>query len=153
MPRLELCCLPSVQVVVDDRPLSAFRSLNERALLVYLAIEAERPLPREALAGLLWPDAPETVARRNLNQTLLNLRAALGDREAALPLLLATRQPLQLNPAAETWVDVNAIVAHLAFVEAHPHADATACRACMERLRQAVGHYRGAFLREFAPLG
>src|SRR5262249_45672812 len=37
-----------------------------------------------------------------------------------------------------------------AAVEAHRHADATACTECMERLRQAVGHYHGAFLREFA---
>src|SRR5262245_53882030 len=127
MPRLHLSCLPSVQVVVEGRPVGAFRSVNERALLVYLTVEHQRPHPRELLAGLLWPDASEAVARRNLNQTLLNLRAALGDRDAALPLVLATRQTLQLNWAADIFVDVNAIVAHLAFVEKHPHADATAC--------------------------
>ncbi len=125
MPRLELSCLPSIQVVVDGRPLTAFRSLNERALLVYLAVEHERPHPRETLAGLLWPDASESVARRNLNQTLLNLRAALGDRDAALPLVLATRQTLQLNPVADIWVDVQAIAAHLAVVKAHPHPNAS----------------------------
>src|SRR5262245_41966652 len=153
MPRLQLSCLPSVQVAVDDQPVSGFRTLNERALLIYLAVEQDRPHPRETLAGLLWPDASETVARRNLNQALLTLRAALGDRDAAQPFLLAARQTLQLNPAADIWVDVNVIAADLAFVERHPHADASGCAACMERLREAVGQYRGAFLREFARVG
>src|SRR5262245_54393518 len=79
MASLRLACLPAVQVVRDGRPVTTFRSVSERALLVYLAVEGQRPHDRAALAGLLWPDAPEPVARRNLNQTLFNLRGALGD--------------------------------------------------------------------------
>src|SRR5262249_8506797 len=146
---LRLACLPAVQVVRDGRPVTTFRSVSERALLVYLAVEGQRPHDRAALAGLLWPDAPEPVARRNLNQTLFNLRGALGDPAAAVPLLRVTRQTLQWNSAAGAEVDVGTLLAHLEAVEAHPHPDpagVAGCPACLGRLRVAADAYRGPFL-------
>ncbi|MEJ7653003.1 MAG: hypothetical protein WKH64_06505 [Chloroflexia bacterium] len=153
MSRLQLSCLPSIQAAVDGRPVTAFRTVTERALLAYLAVEGERPHARTTLAGLLWPDSPEHVAKRNLNQTLLNLRLALGDRDAEIPFLLVTRGTLQLNPAADASVDVVEIVGRLAAVEAHPHPDLSDCPECLERLRTAVRAYRGPFLGEFSGPG
>ena len=46
------------------------------ALLVYLAVESERPHRRESLVGLLWPDYAERSARANLRHSLANLRSA-----------------------------------------------------------------------------
>ena len=43
-------------------PVTAFASNKVRALLAYLAVEADRPHRREALAGLLWPEQPEAKA-------------------------------------------------------------------------------------------
>ena len=74
MSRLRVACLPAVVVERGGCPVVGFRSVGERALLVYLAVEEDRPHQRAALAGLLWPDAPEATARRNLTQTLLGLR-------------------------------------------------------------------------------
>ena len=51
-----------------------------RALLAYLAVEADRPHPREMLAGLFWPDWPEPFALANLRYALANLRESIGDR-------------------------------------------------------------------------
>ena len=82
---LRLMCLPAVEVLRDGRPVAGFRSVAERALLVYLAVEGGRPHDRAALAGLLWPDAPAEVARHNLSQTVLGLRTALGDRDPGDP--------------------------------------------------------------------
>lgn len=49
-----------------------------QALLAYLALESRRAHPRDALANLLWPDAPEANARATLRQTLSLLNKALG---------------------------------------------------------------------------
>jgi DNA-binding SARP family transcriptional activator len=51
-----------------------------RALLAYLALHAGRPLPRGALAALLWPEAAEEPARASLRQALASIRRALGER-------------------------------------------------------------------------
>jgi hypothetical protein len=72
-------------VTLDGEPATAFESDKVRALLAYLAVEADRPHRREKLIGLLWPDWPERSARQNLSQALCNLRAAIGDRDADLP--------------------------------------------------------------------
>ena len=85
MSGLRITCLPAVAVERDGRPVAALRGATERALLVYLAVEGDRAHPRGALAGLLWPEAPEATARRNLSQTLLTLRAALGEAAAPAP--------------------------------------------------------------------
>jgi len=45
-----------------------------RALLGYLAVNADRPQPRERLMALLWSSFGEKQARHNLNQALLSLR-------------------------------------------------------------------------------
>jgi DNA-binding SARP family transcriptional activator len=45
-----------------------------RALLGYLAINAERPQPRERLMALLWSDRGEKQARQSLNHALRAIR-------------------------------------------------------------------------------
>ncbi|MDQ2806008.1 MAG: hypothetical protein M3Z04_03670 [Chloroflexota bacterium] len=51
--------------------MQGFRSSRAQALLIYLAVEAERAHRREHLMALFWPDAPDRVARANLRATLL----------------------------------------------------------------------------------
>lgn len=53
----------------------AFRSITVQALLIYLAAENENgPRRREALSELIWPGMPPASARKNLRQTLYELR-------------------------------------------------------------------------------
>ncbi len=44
------------------------------ALLAYLAVNADRPQPRETLVGLLWGDRGDQQARRSLTQALVSIR-------------------------------------------------------------------------------
>jgi DNA-binding SARP family transcriptional activator len=75
--RLTLTLLGNFQARVDDGP--ALRlSLKTRALLTYLALPAGRAYSRQALTGLLWPDADEAHARQSLRQALFGLRRRLG---------------------------------------------------------------------------
>lgn len=49
------------------------------ALLIYLVVEgARRPVPREHLLALFWPESDEEHARNALSQALYHLRQALG---------------------------------------------------------------------------
>ena len=136
MARLSLSLLGSFQVTLDGKLVTGFESDRVRALLAYLAVEADRSHRRDALAGLLWPDWPDRSALTNLRNALSNLRKVIGDRESASPVLLVSRETLQFNPAGDSWVDAQAFRALAA-------ADQLA-----SRLEEAVALYRGAFLED-----
>jgi DNA-binding SARP family transcriptional activator len=105
MTILTLTLLCTFAVRRDDVPLTRFRSDKVRALLAYLAVEADRTHPRGSLAALFWPDQSEELALKNLSQTLTRLREAIGDAQSKPPFLLATRQSVQWNPNSSTQLD------------------------------------------------
>ena len=145
MAQLSISLLGNVTVAVAGQPVRHFRSEKVLALLIYLAVEAEQPHRRSALAGLLWPDHPEREARHNLSQSLLRLRQAIKDQEATPSVLLATRQTIQLNPISDHWLDVTAFLGYLktATAGAENHSPD------LQAMRQAVELYRGDFLSHF----
>ena len=61
MARLSLSLLGPFQVTLDREPVTSLESNKVRALLAYLAVEADRPHRRQSLVGLLWPDRPEAA--------------------------------------------------------------------------------------------
>jgi DNA-binding SARP family transcriptional activator len=134
MSRLEIATLGPPEIRLEGASLAGLASNKVRALLVYLAVESGRAHRRESLAGLLWPDYPERSARTNLSNALSNLRTALGDRDAAHPLLDVSRDTIQLNRGGRGCVD------------------AVAFAACLERgqWQEAARAYRGPFLEGFS---
>ncbi len=148
MAHLSLSLLGPFQVMLGGRPVTGFKSNKVRALLAYLAVEADRLHRRETLAGLLWPDWPDRDALSNLRYALFDLRKVIRDRrraddsDAEEPFLLVTRDTLRFNKASDHWLDVAAFTQ---MVEAD-QADASV----IDRLEQAVSLYRGGFLEGFS---
>lgn len=143
MTRLSILSLGPLQITLGDSPAAGFDSDKARALLAYLAIEADRPHPRESLAGLFWPEYPEERARQSLSQALSNVRQIIGDRDSRqpTPFLDVTRQALRFNRASDYWLDVErfTVLPNLRAKISDPHQT-------MRRLEEAVAVYRGAFL-------
>lgn len=151
MAWLSLSLLGPVRVALASRPLSSSPYDRLHALLAYLAVESDRPHRREALADLFWPDLPVEAARHNLRQLLFTLRRALGDPEAAVPFLLAGRETVRFNRTGDYRLDVEAFAAPLPVCA--PAQSREGCRACLERMEQAAGLYRGPFMEQFALAG
>src|SRR5687768_11441880 len=109
MPKLVIELLGPLVVTKDGQPLT-FSYEKVRALLAYLAVESGPTAPgrggisRARLAGLLWPDQPNTVAQDSLRQALSRLRSLLDDREALPPFLLVERDTIQLNRAGSIQI-------------------------------------------------
>ncbi len=143
MARLAILSLGPLQITLGDNPVTGFDSDKARALLAYLAIEADRPHLRESLAGLLWPEFPEERARQSLSQALSNVRNVIGDRDGhpSIPFLNVTRQALHFNRASDYWLDVERFTA-LPKVRDHTPDPQQALR----QLEEAAAVYRGAFL-------
>ncbi|CAN5381835.1 BTAD domain-containing putative transcriptional regulator [soil metagenome] len=150
MAHLEISLLGTVQVTRGGQPTSGFGYDKVRALLAYLAVEADRPHRRETLSGLLWPDQPDDKARHSLRQALNTLRRAIGDHDARPPILLITRDMVQLNPAADVHLDVTTFGTLLDSIDACDEHGPLLCVRCLQRLEGAVRLYRGDFLAGFS---
>lgn len=145
MSELQIVCLGDFQVTIDGTPLTAFQTDKSRALLAYLAIE-DQVHQRTTLAQFLWPGYGEENARNSLRQTLHQLRQSLQTTEADPPWLALTRQTVQINPAANIYIDVVTFKRLLAACTTHLHTEIATCATCLAQLRQAVDLYHGDFL-------
>lgn len=149
MTRLSVLLLGPLQVTLNGQTVTGFETEKARALLAYLATEANRPHRREFLAELLWPERPPGAAQANLRHTLVGLRRAICDpsaapgsaHQAAPPFLLITRTTIQLNRAGDVYTDTAAFTALLG-VSAPKNLPVLAA------WEEAVGLYRGAFLED-----
>lgn len=115
----------SVRLGDSGQPLH-FETRTVEALLVYLACHP-RPVGRDILAELLWPERSQEQARANLSVAIHRLRRQLA------PYLLVNRQTLALHPDAMLEVDA-----------AQFDADLNA-----GRLGAAIAWYDGDFLDGF----
>ena len=139
--------LGTFQVLQDGRAVTAFRTDKIRALLAYLALEADRPQRRETLAALFWPEMADGNALYNLRLSLHRLRQTIGDGARALQV---DRQAVSLGLDG-VWVDVLTFEQALAEAAQHNHPQGEACPACIALLDTAVTLYRGDLLPGFFP--
>lgn len=145
MAKLVLAFLGPFHVTLDGRAVTRFGTDKTRALLAYLALEAEHAHRRETLAAILWPDQADAAARHSLRQALVRLRGALGDGDACL---LATPATLAFDRTSDYALDVNEFTALIHACQHHPHSAVSVCAACSARLRRAVALYRGELLTD-----
>lgn len=75
-PRVRLALHAYPQVSIDGRP-APLKLKRGLALLAYLSVRA-RPVGRDALAALLWPDAPAGLGRGRLRRVVHELQGTLG---------------------------------------------------------------------------
>ena len=105
MSKLAVRLLGGYRVELDGQPVYDFETDKARALFAFLVVEADRPHRREALASLLWPDRPDSVARTNLRQALARVRRALSDYTPPF-FLFVTPTDVQFNTASDYMLDV-----------------------------------------------
>jgi DNA-binding SARP family transcriptional activator len=130
MATLDIRLLGELSIHRDGVPLTALKSKKGLALMCYLVVTG-RTYARPALAGLFWPDFPETNALLNLRKTLHLLKQHLA------PFVLISRQTIALNQAASIWLDVSEFEAR------------TVGQPEVAQLRAAAALYRGDFLGDF----
>jgi DNA-binding SARP family transcriptional activator len=157
---LSLSFFGGFDVTLDGQPVAGLKSDKVRALLAYLAVEANRPHRREALAGLLWPESSDTAAFNSLRNALANLRQALGDARAVPPFLAISRDAIRFNPDADCWLDVVEFERQIAngksqmangkWQMADGKSGISQAQSAICNLQSAIALYRGPFLAGFS---
>jgi DNA-binding SARP family transcriptional activator/predicted ATPase len=134
--RLSISVLGAPAITLEGVPVRGIVSRKAAALVYYLAATA-RPHTRDALGGLLWGEASEAQAQKNLRDVISNLRRLLG------PYLAITRETLSFPPDAGL-VDSRRFEALLGAV----HRPRDACE--LAPLHDALALYHGDFLSGFS---
>ncbi|GAC1415491.1 MAG: BTAD domain-containing putative transcriptional regulator [Candidatus Velthaea sp.] len=124
-------------------------------ILALLALRHERPVPRSALAALLWPEVTDEEARTNLRRHLYLIVRTLPAEAHAL---LLTKGSAQWNPGARITCDVIEFL--IAAGSADRHSEAARLYAgelcagivdeALEPLRAELNALHDALLRNLA---
>lgn len=147
MPHLRVSLLGSFRASLDGEPVTGFLSNKVRALLAYLMVEGDRPHSRDGLAGLLWPESPDQMARGSLRAALANLRKVIQDEQANPHFLKKNVHSIRFNPESDHWLDLgvfqNLSAGHIS------EEDSASYQSQINRLEQAVKLCHGGFMEGF----
>jgi DNA-binding SARP family transcriptional activator len=145
MTRLKIRLFGQVSVQRDGEPVSGL-STRTLELLCYLLLHRERGHTREALAGLFWPDAPDSLSKKYLRQAIWRLGSALASpagpaHAESNQLLIVHPDWIRVNMAAAWWLDVAAFEQAYDLHRDTPGEDLTDSQA--QALEAATVLYRG----------
>jgi DNA-binding SARP family transcriptional activator len=105
---LHVHLLGTFRLLDGEAPVKGFDQARLQELLAYLLLHRERPVPRQQLAFLFWPDSTEEQARTNLRNLWHRLRRALPGADR---FLTTDELTVQWRDACACWLDVAAFEA------------------------------------------
>lgn len=134
--------LGGFQVVTGAERITRFRTRQTTSLFAYLALHRGKPISREVLAEMFWPDAPDLEkARASLSVAISSLRAQLEKGQASKILQVSPRSLGVFAHAVD--LDVDAFERAL---EAIPSENTSETIQALER---ALTLFKGTFLPGF----
>jgi DNA-binding SARP family transcriptional activator len=97
--------LGPLDLTVAGNRVLRWNSLKARTVFQYLVVQIGRPVRREVLMELMWPDHSVGSARNNLNAALYSLRNTLDQRGSRVPYILYKDGCYLPNPELMWWID------------------------------------------------
>jgi DNA-binding SARP family transcriptional activator len=122
-------------------------SLKARAIFQYLLLQQGRPIRREVLMELEWPEHSHNSARNNLNVALYNLRNTL-DVKGIAHAILHKEGCYLLNPALTFWLDRNEFLSLIH--DAQRARQIGGIQQAIATSRSAIQLYRGPLFEDDA---
>ena len=136
---MEVYLLGQFQVKVNREGITSLNHPRLRELLAYLLLQRGKPVSRQQVAFLFWPDSNEDQARTNLRNLLYRLRRALPASDYFLAI---TETSIQWRSDSSFRLDVAEFESAVTQAESDQLAD----RA--KSLAQAAALYGGDLLPE-----
>src|SRR5215468_2465442 len=148
MPEADVTALilGPLDLSVAGRHVVRWNSLKARAVFQYLLIHRGRPVRRDVLMDLQWPNHTYTAARNNLNVALYSLRNTLEGPWQGLQPILYQDGCYVLNSEVKWWIDRDEFLAtlrkaNLDRVSDHPIT-------AISHYQKAVELYRGLLFED-----
>ncbi|MGY0196663.1 AfsR/SARP family transcriptional regulator [Leptothrix sp. BB-4] len=108
LPQLTVHMLDGLQLRIGDQRVLDLPHGKARSLLRVLLLQRRRPMSRQRLCSLLWPEADPAGARNSLHVTLHRLRRAVGDAG----LIRHGDEGYQIVAPGDVWLDAEQFVLH-----------------------------------------
>jgi DNA-binding SARP family transcriptional activator/tetratricopeptide (TPR) repeat protein len=140
-PSLTIHLLGGFRLTAEQEPVTGLERPRLQELLAYLLLQRDRPLPRQHLAFLFWPDSTEKQALTNLRNLWYRLRQTLPHADRCLTADDLTMQWLADAPCR---LDVAVFENHLAQAQTAVNDNER-----LHHLEQAVAQYGGDLLPGF----
>lgn len=145
-PALAVYCLGPLRVYQNDRLLTEWTGLKGQLILKRLIANPHKPIAKDILMDLFWPDADPESARRNLHQAIYSLRQALKIEQSDFQHILFENDAYFLNPRIHLWLDYEEFKQH---AQAGRRLEAEGqLSAAITAYGIAEGLYLGDFLEE-----
>lgn len=139
-------CLGSFWVYLNEQPVLDWPSSKGKSVFQYLVTHRERPVVKEVLMELFWPEAAPEAARNNLNVAIYGLRQALRRVQPSFTHLLFQDDAYLLNPDLQIWVDFEAFTEVLDSARSLEHQGDL--DGALRRYCAAEAMYQGEFMAE-----
>jgi DNA-binding SARP family transcriptional activator len=137
---LAIQCLGPFAVYDGDRKLVPWPNRRAKSLFKYLVVHRGRPVAKDLLMEIFWPDAGFSAARNNLHVTVHALRRFLRQAHADVSHVLFQDGCYALDPALPLWVDAEEFTRMVALGHEHDrrgrHAEAVRDLQAAEELYQ-----------------
>ena len=148
---LRIHSLGAFKVVLHGEtiPMSRFHRFKAVTLLKFLAAHQGRPVPRETLIELLWPDADPERANGNLRVVLHALRHALEpDLRKGEPssFVVGEGELIYLRSSDKVWIDTQEFVRLVRAGSRLVSQDRT--DLALREYRRAASLYQGEYLED-----
>jgi DNA-binding SARP family transcriptional activator len=138
--------LGPLKLRVAGRWVSRWNNLKARGVFQYLLIHQGRPVRRDVLMELQWPEHSHNSARNNLNVALYSLRNTLAGTGRGIQPVLYQDGCYVLNPELTWWTDRNDFLAALARAQSVRRAGHS--QQAINIYQRAIQLYRGALFED-----
>ncbi len=140
------CVLGPMDLTVAGQRVLRWNSLKARTVFQYLVLQMGRPVRREVLMELMWPEHTLASARNNLNAALYSLRSTLSQHGRDDQYILYQDGCYLPNPELTWWIDRTEFLAAVQHAEsARRQGDP---RRAIHVYLQAVRLYRGPLFED-----
>ena len=142
--RVEARLFGQFELLVRGRPIQRWRGNRGRILLAFLLLHRSRPLTRDELGGVFWPDAAAGVVRNRLHVALYGLRKdlrALTDH----PIVVHGQRGFSIHAGIDLWLDTEEFDKALAAARRQSPGRS---EGALARYETAIELYRGELLAD-----
>ena len=143
---LAVHCLGPFQTHLDDQLVEEWPNRKGKGIFKFMVTQQPRPVNKEVLMDLFWPNAEPTAARNNLNVAIHGLRQAFANVRRSWSVVLFRNDCYVINPDLEIWIDYDQFCRH--FAAGREFERRGELTLAMDEYRSAESLYGGEFLEE-----